>query len=53
MCWERQRQTTLAPCGHRGLCTPCTELLLTSGKPTLCPMCRCSVQSYIVREFEV
>lgn len=52
MCWEKPRQTTLAPCGHRALCTPCTKLLLGQRTPPLCPICRCGVQSYITREFD-
>ncbi|CAL8468523.1 g8063 [Coccomyxa elongata] len=51
MCWEKPRQTTLAPCGHRALCAPCTKLLLGQHTPPLCPICRCDVQSYIMREF--
>ena len=51
MCWEKPRQTTLAPCGHRALCAPCTKLLLGQRAPPLCPICRCGVQSYIMREF--
>ncbi len=51
MCWEKPRQTTLAPCGHRALCAPCTKLLLGQLAPPLCPICRCGVQSYIMREF--
>lgn len=52
MCWETPRQTTLAPCGHRALCAPCTSLLLGQRVPPLCPICRCDVQSYILREFD-
>ncbi|BDA43514.1 probable ubiquitin carboxyl-terminal hydrolase 13 at N-terminal half [Coccomyxa sp. Obi] len=51
MCWEKPRQTTLAPCGHTALCAPCTKLLLAQRAPPLCPICRCGVQSYIMREF--
>ncbi|CAL5221360.1 g3539 [Coccomyxa viridis] len=52
MCWENPRQTTLAPCGHRALCSPCTQLLLKT-PDALCPICRGSVQSYILKEFDV
>ncbi|GAB4821503.1 hypothetical protein N2152v2_008549 [Parachlorella kessleri] len=27
LCWDAARETTLAPCGHRALCVPCTELV--------------------------
>ena len=50
LCWDAARGTTLAPCGHRALCVPCTELLLGSAEPQ-CPICRKDVKSYICREY--
>eukprot|EP01106_Pelomyxa_sp_JSP_P002263 TRINITY_DN1346_c0_g1_i4.p2 TRINITY_DN1346_c0_g1~~TRINITY_DN1346_c0_g1_i4.p2 ORF type:complete len:147 (-),score=41.49 TRINITY_DN1346_c0_g1_i4:59-499(-) len=34
VCFERAREVVLAPCGHMGLCQPCSELLHE------CPVCR-------------
>ena len=51
LCWDKGRETTLAPCGHRALCLPCTELLLGSAEPR-CPICRRGVRSFISKEYD-
>ncbi len=54
MCLDAPRGTTLAPCGHRVLCLPCTLALLdgaASQSPALCPVCRTGVASYILKEY--
>jgi hypothetical protein len=51
MCLDAPRQSTLAPCGHRVLCMPCTLALLGRQEP-LCPICRARVLSYISTVFD-
>ncbi|CAL5221362.1 g3541 [Coccomyxa viridis] len=52
VCWEEPRQATLAPCGHRALCSSCIQLLLKM-PDARCPICRSIVQSFILKECDV
>ncbi|KAH3757534.1 hypothetical protein Pelo_10650 [Pelomyxa schiedti] len=39
VCWERPRNTRLAPCGHGCLCSTCAEAV------SLCPVCRAKIEA--------
>lgn len=48
VCWEREREVLLVPCGHTVLCQECVNAILQSQTKmgSLCPYCRASIISY-------
>ncbi|XP_061188331.1 E3 ubiquitin-protein ligase cblA-like [Saccostrea echinata] len=44
VCFERQRNAAVFPCGHLHLCTECAESIMTRTK--VCPTCQSSIQEY-------
>ncbi|XP_062584268.1 E3 ubiquitin-protein ligase cblA-like [Saccostrea cucullata] len=44
VCFERQRNAAVFPCGHLHLCTECVESIMTRTK--VCPTCQSSIQEY-------
>jgi ankyrin repeat protein len=53
ICWENERCITLAPCGHRRLCSLCALKVLSKVKgERICPFCKVTIESYIIRVFD-
>jgi Zinc finger, C3HC4 type (RING finger) len=49
VCYEREGNNVLMPCGHGGYCLPCSRRILDHPDPgrRVCPVCRTFIQSAV------
>ncbi len=53
ICWNNERTITLAPCGHKKLCTGCAlKILSRVEKDRKCPFCMTVIESYIMQIYD-